>query len=88
MCLISQFMCWFRTGNNLEFNVENQLAFEIPLVNVSRSLMSKNEVTIEFTPNDDAAVSLVEMRFHVPSDNNEEVDPVKVRFYKKNFLLY
>lgn len=54
------------------------MAFEIPLVNVSRSLMSKNEVTIELTPNDDAAVSVVEMRFHVPSDSTAEADPVEV----------
>jgi len=58
--------------------VENQISFEIPLENVSRSLTSKNEVTIELTPNDDAAVSLVEMRFHVPTDSSVEVDSVEV----------
>ena len=58
--------------------MEGQTAFEIPLGNVSRSLTAKNEVTIEFTPNDDAAVSLVELRFHVPSDATSDVDAVNV----------
>ena len=65
-------------GNTLDFKVEGQTAFEIPLVNVSRSLTAKNEVTIEFTPNDDAAVSLVELRFHVPADATADVDTVNV----------
>ena len=65
-------------GNTLDFKVEGQTAFEIPLGNVSRSLTAKNEVTIEFTPNDDAAVSLVELRFHVPSDATSVADPVDV----------
>ena len=58
--------------------MEGQTAFEIPLGNVSRSITAKNEVTIEFTPNDDAAVSLVELRFHVPSDTTSVIDPVDV----------
>lgn len=66
------------SGNTLDFKVEGQTAFEIPLGNVSRSITAKNEVTIEFTPNDDAAVSLVELRFHVPSDTTSVADPVDV----------
>ena len=31
-------------------------------------MTAKNEVTLEFHQNDDAAVSLYEMRFHVPND--------------------
>jgi structure-specific recognition protein 1 len=70
-------------GNTMEFDIDGQLAFEIPLTNVSRSVTSKNEVTIELTPNDDAAVSLVEMRFHVPADNTgTTVDPVE-EFHSK-----
>jgi structure-specific recognition protein 1 len=68
-------------GNTLDFKIEGQTAFEIPLANVSRSLTARNEVTIEFTPNDDAAVSLVELRFHVPSDSTSEVDAVN-EFHK------
>ena len=65
-------------GNTLDFKVEGQTAFEIPLGNVSRSITAKNEVTIEFTPNDDAAVSLVELRFHVPADATSDIDSVNV----------
>lgn len=52
--------------------------FEIPLGNVSHSTMGKNEVTLEFHQNDDAAVSLMELRFHVPGDKDIEVDSVEV----------
>ena len=45
-----------------------QTAFEVPLNNVSHCVTAKNEVTLEFHQNDDAAVSLYEMRFHVPND--------------------
>jgi len=37
-------------------------------------------VTIELTPNDDAAVSLVEVRFHVPTDATSDVDSVNVSY--------
>jgi len=55
-------------GNALHFDVEGQTAFEVPLNNVSHCVTAKNEVTLEFHQNDDAAVSLYEMRFHVPND--------------------
>ena len=45
---------------------------------MSHSTTSKNEVTLEFHQNDEAAVSLVEMRFHIPSEQNPEGDPVEV----------
>ncbi|XP_067931729.1 FACT complex subunit SSRP1-like isoform X2 [Watersipora subatra] len=67
-------------GNTLEFEVHNKEAFEIPLGNVSHSTTSKNEVTLEFHQNDEAAVSLVEMRFHIPSEQNPEGDPVEEFF--------
>ncbi|KAK3580815.1 hypothetical protein CHS0354_025160 [Potamilus streckersoni] len=66
-------------GNSLNFLVDNVCAFEIPLNNVSHSVAAKNEVTIEFHQNDDAAVSLTELRFHIPSDNTDK-DPVQ-EFY-------
>jgi len=55
-------------GNALHFDVEGQTAFEVPLNNVSHCVTAKNEVTLEFHQNDDAAISLYEMRFHVPND--------------------
>lgn len=57
--------------------MDNKLAFEIPLTNVSHTTTAKNEVTLEFHQNDDASVSLTELRFHIPSDNTEN-DPVQV----------
>ena len=69
----------FVSGNGLNFVIDNNLAFEIPLNNVSQSTTAKNEITLEFHQNDDAAVSLMELRFHIPTDqNNAEVDPVQV----------
>ncbi|XP_052244926.1 FACT complex subunit SSRP1-like isoform X2 [Dreissena polymorpha] len=68
-------------GNGLNFVIDNNLAFEIPLNNVSQSTPAKNEITLEFHQNDDAAVSLMELRFHIPSDqNNPDADTV-AEFY-------
>lgn len=58
--------------------MHNKEAFEIPLGNVSHSTTTKSEVTLEFHQNDEAAVSLVEMRFHIPPEQNPEGDPVEV----------
>ncbi|XP_050407825.1 FACT complex subunit SSRP1 [Patella vulgata] len=69
-------------ANALNFKIDNHLAFEIPLGNVSHSTNTKNEVTLEFHQNDDAAVSLTELRFHIPTDPNTEVDTV-AEFYEK-----
>ncbi|XP_025092777.1 FACT complex subunit SSRP1-like [Pomacea canaliculata] len=70
-------------GNALNFEVDQHVAFEVPLTNVSHSTTSKNEVTLEFHQNDDAAVHLTELRFHVPSDpSNPDNDPVQ-EFYRK-----
>ena len=55
--------------------------FEIPLNNVSHTVIAKNEVTLEFHQNDDAAVSLTELRFHIPSDSKDsEKDPANVSY--------
>ena len=66
------------TANSLDFEVSGQNAFEIPLGNVSHSITGKNEVTLEFHQNDDAAVSLMELRFHIPADSNTDTDTVQV----------
>ena len=65
-------------GSLLQFSVEDKTAFEIPLNQVNKSTKNKNEVTIEFHQSDEAPVSLVEMRFHIPTNQEDEQDPVKV----------
>ena len=70
-------------GNALEFDIDNKLAFEIPLNNVSHSTTAKNEVTIEFHMNDDAAVSLTEIRFHVPNDPKDSEKDTVQEFYNQ-----
>ncbi|KAL8589458.1 hypothetical protein ACOMHN_061669 [Nucella lapillus] len=70
-------------GNSLNFETDRNLVFEVPLTNVSHTATSRNEVTLEFHQNDDAPVSLTELRFHVPSDTgNPDSDPVQ-DFYKQ-----
>ena len=67
-------------GSLLTFLVDSKPAFEIPLEEVSRVTAGKNEVSLEFHQNDTAAVSLMEMRFHVPTTGTDsEEDPVQVR---------
>ncbi|XP_076453034.1 FACT complex subunit SSRP1-like isoform X2 [Babylonia areolata] len=70
-------------GNSLNFELDKSLVFDIPLTNVSHTTTSKNEVTLEFHQNDDAAVNLMELRFHIPADAaNPESDPVQ-EFYQQ-----
>jgi len=64
-------------GSVLSFDVEKSTAFEVPLSNVSHCTNAKNEVTLEFHQNDEAPVSLVELRFHIPTDPNSSIDPVQ-----------
>ncbi|XP_034831772.1 FACT complex subunit Ssrp1 [Maniola hyperantus] len=55
-------------GAVLSYNVGSNTAFEIPLHYVSQCNTGKNEVTLEFHQNDDTPVSLMEMRFHIPTN--------------------
>lgn len=65
-------------GNVLSFDVNNTTAFEIPLKDVSQCTTGKNEVAVEFHPNDEAAESLIEMRFYIPtSETAGDTDPVE-----------
>jgi structure-specific recognition protein 1 len=64
-------------GSVLSFDVEKKTNFEIPLQHVSQCTTGKNEVILEFHQNDDAPVSLMEMRFHIPITENDEADPVE-----------
>lgn len=68
-------------GAVLSFDCEKKTSFEIPLQNVSQCTPGKNEVTLEFHQNDDTPVSLVEMRFHIPSTESTDIDPVDA-FYQ------
>lgn len=70
------------SGNALNFEVDKNMAFEIPLTNVSHTTTNKNEVTLEFHQNDDAAVSLMELRFHIPSELEKDV----VQDFYKNVM--
>lgn len=65
-------------GAVLSFNVGTNTAFEIPLHYVSQCNTGKNEVTLEFHQNDDTPVSLMEMRFHIPtSEVGGDMDAVE-----------
>uniref|UniRef100_A0A8D8C5E7 FACT complex subunit Ssrp1 n=1 Tax=Culex pipiens TaxID=7175 RepID=A0A8D8C5E7_CULPI len=64
-------------GSVLSFDVESKTSFEIPLNHVSQCNTGKNEVTVEFHRNDDAPVSLMEMRFHMPISESADTDPVE-----------
>lgn len=68
-------------GAVLSLDCERKTSFEIPLQNVSQCTTGKNEVTLEFHQNDDTPVSLVEMRFHIPTTESVDTDPVDA-FYQ------
>uniref|UniRef100_A0A672SQ30 FACT complex subunit SSRP1 n=1 Tax=Sinocyclocheilus grahami TaxID=75366 RepID=A0A672SQ30_SINGR len=62
----------------LSFDVSDSPVFEIPLSSVSQCATGKNEVTVEFHQNDDAEVSLMEVRFYVPPNTGDDgSDPVE-----------
>lgn len=69
------------TGSVLSFDCDKKTSFEIPLQHVSQCTTGKNEVTIEFHQNDDAPVSLMEMRMHIPASESSEIEPVDA-FYQ------
>ncbi|CAI5444757.1 unnamed protein product [Caenorhabditis angaria] len=65
-------------GKNIEFGWEDKRIYEIPCTNVSQVLANKNEAVLEFHQNEDAPVALMEMRFHMPVDaEDEDHDPVE-----------
>ncbi len=67
------------SGSALSFDVSDSPVFEIPLSSVSQCATGKNEVTVEFHQNDDAEVSLMEVRFYVPPNTGDDgSDPVEV----------
>jgi len=54
-------------GESMIFDQEGKAAFEIPLKNISNTAVIKNEAVLQFAQNEDADISLMEIRFHVPS---------------------
>lgn len=54
-------------GDSMIFEAEGKQAFELPLKNISNTAVIKNEAVLQFNQNEDASVSLMEIRFHVPS---------------------
>ncbi|XGW15984.1 hypothetical protein V3C99_001443 [Haemonchus contortus] len=65
-------------GQSVEFTLDNKPVFEVPLSNVANCVGNKSEATLEFHQNDDCPTSLIEMRFHMPADvDDEESDPVE-----------
>ena len=68
-------------GKNLQFNVNEKIAFEIPLTNVSNCTANKSEAILEFHSNEDSTVGLCEMRFHIPmiEGNEDEIPAEKFR---------
>ncbi len=74
---------WGKTqfaGDSMNFEVDGKHAFEIPLKNVSNTNASKNEGILQFRQNDDTSISLMEIRFHIPSTENE-VDGAQVNIF-------
>lgn len=64
-------------GAVLSFDVGSMPAFEVPLNHASGCTTGKNEVTLEFHQHDDAAINLMEMRFHIPTSELAGDDPVE-----------
>ena len=61
------------------FLKNNFLVFLITHTLFLSFITGKNEVTLEFHQHDDSEVSLMEMRFYVPPNNDgTDADPVKV----------
>lgn len=70
-------------GGTLDFIVDKNTAFEIPLNNVSQVNSGKNEVTLEFHQNDDAETCLMEMRFHLPPPKDTTEESMADEIYRR-----
>lgn len=65
-------------GDSMLFEADGKTAFEIPLKNVSITNVTKNEAILQFHQNEDAAVSLMEIRFLIPSAGVDiDADPAQ-----------
>lgn len=65
----------------MNFEIEDKIAFDIPLKNVSNVNVIKNEGILQFSQNqnDDSSISLMEIRFHIPQNDND-VDSAQVKY--------
>ncbi|GAV03684.1 hypothetical protein RvY_14074 [Ramazzottius varieornatus] len=63
-------------GDVMSFQVDRQTAFDLPLSYVQNCTTGKNEAVLEFHPNEDASVALMEMRFYIPQEGAEG-DPLE-----------
>ncbi|VDN54982.1 unnamed protein product [Dracunculus medinensis] len=75
-------------GRVLEFEVDDKPCFEIPLSNVSNCTTGKNEAALEFHQNDDCPVSLMEMRFYIPTDPDADDDIDAVEEFRNAVMQY
>uniref|UniRef100_A0A915CLQ7 Uncharacterized protein n=1 Tax=Parascaris univalens TaxID=6257 RepID=A0A915CLQ7_PARUN len=75
-------------GQVLEFEVDEKPCFEIPLSNVSNCTSGKSEAVLEFHQNDDCAVSLMEMCFHIPTDPDADEDADPVEEFRRAVMQY
>jgi len=73
-------------GESLSFEVDKTEAFEIPLPSVQQCTTGKNEVALEFDANDESAVSLAEIRFHIPSSLEMAGDDDPVEAFKEEVM--
>lgn len=78
-------------GDSLSFEVDKTDAFEIPLPSVQQCTTGKNEVALEFNANDESAVSLSEIRFHISSTelagDEDPVEAFKEAVMKKTSVM-
>jgi hypothetical protein len=73
----------------MNFEIDGKISYDIPLKNVSNTNMSKNEVILQFHQNDQASVSLMEIRYHIPSNNENENDSAQVNeAYSTQFKIF
>lgn len=70
-------------GDALSFDVDGRTAFEIPLRNVSNTSVAKNEAHLQFHQNEDAAVSMMEIRFHIPTTGADTEADAAEEFIQK-----
>uniref|UniRef100_A0A0N5AUN1 FACT complex subunit SSRP1 n=1 Tax=Syphacia muris TaxID=451379 RepID=A0A0N5AUN1_9BILA len=75
-------------GQILEFVVDAKPCFEIPLSNVSNCTAGKSEAVLEFHQNEDCAVSLMEMRFHIPTDPDADEDADPVEEFRRSVMQF
>jgi structure-specific recognition protein 1 len=79
------------SGQTMVFRVDDKLAFEIPLSNVSAvptGGANKTEATLEFHPNEDAPVQLVEMRLHKPTTGEDAEPDEMVEKFREAVMKY